>query len=328
MNIYNFIKSHKKHYYIIIIATVVILGIILTKYRYIGFIEKFGDCPSSDNPGDMPEDAAEACKRISSKAEEIEAHYGGSDKLLQNMPFVSLFNPNNYRSGDNSTNDMARNIINTSMSECEIQSISNSCSNSIGSSQINIIDQTACYICTHVNPKLCSIKGIVQRNNSELTSTCNMKAAIAILSSKKNSVDAQALAKVLQKADGIMSGDNTTRTENCNIIDSGMSSSSYIEQKSTCINSLDLSQSNILKGCYVSEAIQENHSKKLAECMLNTELTKDTKIETTTNVENTFELDQEAEGINAAASIISGIVSMIFSSMALVFLYFFSQQEI
>lgn len=292
-------------------------------------IETFGDCPKNEgSASDMPEYAAEACKKISSKAEEIEAHYGGAAKLLQNMPLYSLFNPNNYKSGDNTTTDMARNIINTNITECEMQSINNSCSNTISSSQINEIDQSACYICTHVNPKLCSITDVVQRNSSDLASTCSMKAAISILTSKKNSVDAQALAKVLQKADGLMSGANSTRTENCNVIDTAMTSATYIEQKNTCINSLDLSQSNILKACAASGAIQENHSKQLAECMLNTETEKVSDIEAGAKVSKTIEATQESTGIDTAASAISASASLSSSVVALVGFYFFSQQEI
>lgn len=301
--------------------------------KYIGnlkkTIEAFGDCPKTEaNTSDMPEYAAEACKKISSKAEEIAAHYGGAANLLKNMPFASLFNPNNYRAGDNTTSDMARNIINTNISECEIQSISNSCSNTISSSQSNVIDQSACYICTHVNPSLCSVTDVVQRNSSDLTSTCSMKAAISILTSKKNSVDAQALAKVLQKADGMMSGANSTRTENCNVIDTTMTSATYIEQKNTCINSLDLSQSNVLKACAASGAIQENHSRQLAECMLNTETEKVSDIDSGAKVSKTVEVSQESVGIDTTASAISASASLSSSIVALVGFYFFSQQEI
>jgi hypothetical protein len=331
----NIFQKNKKalFYFVITVIFIVVIGQGVY-YRYktrkiSEIMEAFGDCPKSEgSASDMPDYAAEACKKISSKAEEIEAHYGGSAKLLQNMPLYSLFNPNNYKSGDNTTTDMARNIINTNISECEMQSISNSCSNSISSSQINELDQSACYICTHVNPQLCAIKDVVQRNSSDLTSTCSMKAAISILTSKKNSVDAQALAKVLQKADGLLSGANSTRTENCNIIDTNISAATYIDQKNTCINSLDLSQSNVLKACYVSGAIQENHSNQLAECMLNSDTEKVSELESGTKVSKSLEAKQESIGIDTAASAISASASLVSSSLALAGFYFFSQQEI
>lgn len=298
-NIYNF--------YIISILSGVTIYMI---YKFLKKKEKFEDCPKTTSGiSDMPDKASEACKKISSKADEIKAHYGGVSNILQNMPGFALFNPNNYKAGDNTTDNMMRNIINTNLSKCEIEKINNTCDNTTSVYQSNSIDVSDCDYCKN-NP--CPIIGNRQKNVSKAQQTCVIQTSIKALSDKKNSIDAQALAKVFQEAEGLLSGSNTTKTENCNIIDQDLSSQNYLETKNECLNNLTSTQINKIKGCGpVIDNIQENESIKIQECMLGTKIEKKNIVDAETKLFSRFDIEQYTKGIDTTASIISSVSSFV-----------------
>lgn len=312
---------------LMVISAIIITSVLLYSiYHYHIKKENFDACEKNEGSSSepMPESAAEACKKISSKAAEIEAHYGGIAKVIGSIPVLNLFSPSSYKAGDNKTDDMMRNIVNTNLSKCEVEQISNSCSSIATGVQSNVIDTTSCYICTNVNPSLCVVSGNVQINDSTAIQSCNIKIAIKLLSDKKTSVDAQALAKVLQKADGLMSGNNIASSENCNIISQDLSTKSYLEQKSDCLNTLNLDQQNILKGCAFIGNVQKNISKNIQQCVIGTETVKKDTVEADVKTTKTIEVEQESTGINTVAMAISSVTSLCSSSMAVVVLYFAS----
>ena len=308
--------------------TVVVITIILVLFIKKPFVEYFGECENTNSTHDVPENAAEACRKISSKAEEIEAQYNGIANIIANVPFSSLFNPNNYKSGDNTSNDMMRNIINTNLSKCEVENISTSCSNMAGSIQSNVIDTTMCHICTDVDPKLCVIKGNVQINEAKASQTCNMKLAIKSLSEKTTSVDAQALAKVMQKVEGVLSGNNKTLSENCNIISQDLSTTSYLNQKSSCINTLNLTQENILKGCAFIDNVQKNLSEQIQECIIGVDTQKQDKFNATAEIKKEIVTEQATKGIDQTALIASAASSCSSVILAGAILFYIGNQEV
>lgn len=249
--------------------------------------------------------AKDACNRISSKAEEIEAHYEGASKVIDSA--WGFLSPKNYKSGDNKTTDMMRNIINANLSECDIKKIENDCKNTSMSVQRNEIDNTKCKYC---ETNLCTIENVTQQNIAKMSQTCTIQSAIETLMQKKNSVDAQALAKVLQKAQGILSGNNNYKKENCNIINNDLSSVSYVEEISKCANQLKTDQENSLKFCgNVTNVIQKNQYDAFQDCLLGTAITKKTDMESDTKVKHEGEVTQETTGVDLFASLAS-ITSM------------------
>ena len=249
----------------------------------------------------MGETAKDACNRISSKAEEIEAHYEGAAKVVDAA--WAFLSPKNYKSGDNKTTDMMRNIINSNLSECDIKKIANDCKNTSMSVQSNEIDNTQCKYC---ETNLCTISNVSQKNISKISQTCTIQSAIETLMSKKTSVDAQALAKVLQKAQGILSGNNNYKKENCNIVSNDLSSVSYIEEVSKCANNLKTDQDNALKFCgNVTNIIQENQYDAFQNCLLGTAITKKTDMTSDTEIKHEGEVTQETTGLDLSASLAS-----------------------
>jgi hypothetical protein len=249
--------------------------------------------------------AAEACKTISSKADEIAAHYKGAKEIVDAA--WGFMSPNNYKSGDNTTNNEMRNIINTNLSNNDIMKISNDCKNSTAGYQLNELDATQCPFCQKNG---CDMTNITQENIAKSDQQCAMQSAIETLMTKTNSVDAQALAETLQKAQGVLSGDNTSTNKNCNIVSTDMSSNQYMEQLGKCANEASIKQENRVKACgAVSNVIQKNAFDNIQKCMIGTTIKSTSDTSSQSKLASVFKTTQESTGIDPAASLGSSIAS-------------------
>lgn len=249
---------------------------------------------------DAPESAAEACKKISSRAEEIKAVADGAAKMIDSV--MGIFSPNNYKGGDNTVNSTMRNIITTDMSKEFEAKIKNECSNSSASMQLNEIDFTKCKYCeTHE----CSVTNVTQENINKSEQTCQLKAAIDVLMTKKDSVDAQAVAKVMQESEGLLSGNNSTSTENCNVIKKDMSTKEYLDLRSSCHNSISNNQKNSLKNCGpVSNVMQRNLNKQIQKCIMDSSVVSKTELESETKTSQEIDVTQKSIGLDMMSIII------------------------
>lgn len=289
----------------ILIVTFVVMLIAYGIYSIAGFrnvVEGMEPrCPeqstSEEQTAALGETAKDACNRISSKAEEIEARYKGTKGVVDAI--LGPLSPNNYKAGDNKTNDMVRNIVNTNLSSCDITKISNDCKNTSASVQINEIDTTQCKYCEN---NLCTLKDITQRNIAEASQTCTIQSAIETLLKKKSSVDSQALAQVLQKSQNPLSGGNDTKIENCNVLNADMSSVAYMEQRSECANNLAIDQKNSLKACGSAiDVIQENQFKSLQSCLMGTDVSKTEETKSDTKTKTETKTDQTSTGVDLSS---------------------------
>lgn len=236
--------------------------------------------------------ASEACQKISSRAEEIQAEYDGIEGIIR--AFQGPFNPRNW-SSENVSNDMLRNIVNTNLSSEERTKVLSDCANSALGAQMNIIDTTNCEYCQKFG---CNISNIKQLNKSELEMTCQMQSIIQILLTKKNSVDAQALAQTLQKAQGILSGTNISTSENCNIVNTDMSSDNYLESLSSCSNTLAIDQTNSITNCgSATNIVQENQYKAFQNCLVSQGTIVESKLESDTTATAESKKEQTAMGL-------------------------------
>jgi hypothetical protein len=269
----------------------------------------------------MGDTAAEACSRISTEAENIKAAAGGTSGVIDSI--WGALSPKNYSSGDNETEDIITNIINTNLSECEILKIDNDCNNSSAGSQTNIIDTTDCALCTNPDPqfllenpdiieKVCSVSGVSQQNASEIEQTCTIHSAIETLLQKTNSVEAQALAEVLQESTGLLSGDNSYTSDNCTLLNTDMSSAQYIENRSSCSNEISINQENIIKACGATNVIQENNYKNLQTCLIQSDTQTASEQKSATAVASEMSNDQKTEGLIWESSVYCGIICGLF----------------
>lgn len=249
--------------------------------------------------------ARDACNRISTEAENITARANGRAAIARTIgtvlnPASALLDPRSYRGGDNNTVEYMRTLINNNLSTCERTLIQNTCRQSNASTQSNIIDFSNCYWCRN-NP--CHIRGVRQTNTAELSNTCSIKVAIDMLVKKTGNIEAQALAEVLMEAEGVLSGNNNYQRENCNIINNDMSTVSYMESRSDCIQKNSVDQTNaLLCPASVTDTIQSNHSSARNKCLMNTASTTNRSTGTITTIINSFIAEMTTKGASLEAS--------------------------
>lgn len=272
-----------------------------------------------ENIADM--NAAEACKKISSKAEELEQHYkGAANVVTAAFGPLNLWNPNAYKAGDNTSSDLMRNIINTNLSKDDITKIENECKNSSATAQNNIIDMTQCDYC---NKHGCDVSNVEQINVSDSNKSCTLQSAVDILMTKTNSIDAQALAQTLQKAQDVLSGNNDSKKENCNIINTDMSSKEYMDIRNRCVNESSVIQNNELKGCgAVMNVIQKNASNDIMDCIIGNTVKKQSELKADTKVKTEQKSEQFSSGISPMASLGASLSSVLSSCVICIAAYF------
>lgn len=272
--------------------------------------------PSKDQMAELGQTAKDACNRISSKAEEITAHYKGAQGVVDAL--WGAFSPKNWKAGDNTSTDIMRNIVNNNLSQCEVLKIENDCKNTSNTTQTNIIDNTKCKYC---EDNLCEVANVTQENKMKMSQTCLMQSAIETLMKKKNSVDSQALANVLQKTQDLMSGNNVVQKENCNIVNNDMSSAEYMDIRQECANELTMDQNNSMIVCgNATNIVQKNQFESLQKCLQGAQVSSETDIESETKTKQETKIEQESSGLNLLASGAS-LFSLIIASGAIYFLY-------
>jgi hypothetical protein len=262
--------------------------------------------------------AAELCREISSEADNITAGMNGAAKLIDAC--LGPFSPNNYKSGDNATEDKVRNIITSSINPETRTQITNDCNNLATSLQSNVIDNTACEYC---KTNECSISNVTQENIKEAQQNCVLNSLVSTLMQTQNDIASQSLAEAVQKAQGLLSGDNTSSSENCNVVSTDMSPKSYLEILNRCANTSTGDQANTLRGCgSMTNIIQRNTVKDIQECVISNTASIDTKTSQKAETKSESKVDQSTEGFTVAASLGIGLsccISCIVLSLVLGF---------
>ena len=310
-------------------SIIVFIGILFIIYLLSKRMEQFDGAPVN-NPFEGL-NAAEACKKISSRAEELEAESNLVNGVLQNIPLVSLLNPNNYKAGDATSSDTMRNIINNSMTSEDITKIQNTCSNSLTSVQSNKIAADSCAYCDKIMDiiaklasegkdysgiKQCEIKGVTQSNIAKADQLCMLSSAISTLQKKTNDLDAQAMSKVLQKTQDVLSGDVKSEKDNCNVVTTIMDSKTYLEAISKCSNELEIKQENVVEGCAAfQDIIQNNAFESKQQCLMDSGAITEQVTATDTRISSETEVKQESSGVGPAASFMSVLSSLVFAGV-------------
>lgn len=260
--------------------------------------------------------AQDACVEISGKAAEAlkqpEAPTG-INAIMNNV--TSWMNPNNYRAGENVSLNINNQSFNTDLSKEELTDIVNSCSNTAATAQLNIISTPA--TCEYCNKFGCNIQNITQTNKANFEQTCKIEAVINKLLTKSNNTDSQALASVLQQAQGLLSGSNRTAGVNCNAVSTDMSAKEYLTQITSCANSISANQTNTLSQCgNATNVVQENVNKQIQDCIISSTQKAEENIASTTKTKVESTVEQKSVGLDFMASVASGGVSVIFFSLA------------
>ncbi len=276
------------------------------------------------------ENAAEACKKISSEAEKIIADgkskaatariiAGAFGAILGGpvyAPVAIVANPANYKGGNNTAETMTRNIIERDLSNDQKQTIISNCVNSDVNLQKNVINNTMCPIC---ETQECVAENISQNNIVNHIQRCILQNALKTLLTKTDNLDAQTLATVIQKTEGLLTGDNDFKSENCNIVRTDMSSKQYFDARNKCSNQLNEDQINNIIFCGdMNDVYQNNQRKSLQDCI--NSLTYESTENQTSNitVKDEVKIDQKTTGLTASSSIGSSLISGIFLILSIV----------
>lgn len=282
---------------------------------------------SVDNVDISELNAKEMCQKISSRAEEIEkAGNAAAAKAKAEGeagwgPFNNLtawMNPNNYKGGNSKSEKMMRNILSTNLSSEDRSEINNSCGNINTTTQLNLLTNKDCPYCDN---HLCTITNVRQINATENKQLCVITSAIDKLRNKKNSIDAQALSKAMQKQKGILTGNQDIRTENCNIVNTDMSSSDYLSVKNCCSNVNQIKQENKIDACgLVTNVIQRNSAQNTQQCLIDANLQNEATTDSDTRLKSTVDASQSSEAITAMASMGGSLSSFIIIGAGAAFL--------
>lgn len=254
--------------------------------------------------------AAEACKTISSRADEIKAISGGATEVVDAIGSILTFGLSRLGKDLRAENEMKtqlRNITNIDLSNEEYIDIRNTCSNTFTGVQINEIDMTQCPYCREYG---CPVTNVTQENLIKNEQMCYIQSLVDILLKKTDNIDALATAKVIQDAEGMLSG-NKTSMDQCNIVNKDMSSKKYLDFISECANQSAIEQKNRIVGCGpVLNIIQKNRFDNFQKCMIRNTTTQTEETVSETQQKTDVELEQKAEGFTTTGFIISIIISV------------------
>lgn len=243
---------------------------------------------------------AEACRKISSRADEIEAHYGGAANLVDSM--WGLLSPNNYETVAEAEQAI-RNNTTIDMSSNDITNIRQSCDNIGSTDQSNTIDTSNCPYC---DENKCTVSGNTQTTEAQVEQKCYATMLTDALLAKTNDIESLATAEALQRAQGTTSG-NSQDADICNNIRADLSTRQYVDLLGQCHNSQSTVQSNIMKGCAdFIDNIQEASTRQYAECVQDATSRSETSL--TNDVVASSEASVDQQTISANPSVIAGII--------------------
>ncbi|KAI9183768.1 uncharacterized protein BJ171DRAFT_525847 [Polychytrium aggregatum] len=206
-----------------------------------------------------------------------------------------------FDSGSNQVSNQTRNVIGTTMSDSDVKNIVNACSNNMAAYQTNVIDNSQCEYCkTHD----CSMANISQTNVNDAVQQCTMTSMVQTLMAQTNSVDSQAVASAIQKAQGLLSGSNSSSNNNCNLVSTNMDTSTYLNLQNSCASQLSAIQKNQFAPCATAIGIiQSNSNKSYQQCMLDNKAITQIAQGNTTKTSSQFSSDQTTSGLDSTAII-------------------------
>lgn len=274
------------------------------------------------------ESAAEACKTISTEADNIKARADGISSnikaALAALPWSGVADLAKDLSAQNKLKSDTKNILNIDLSSNDVLKISNDCNQLSSVKQINKLQwDPVCLAIPSIADGIANgtikLKNIRQRNKSEITSKCVMQSLIDILAKKEANAKNLAALKVAQEAEGLLTN-NETEKKDCNFTNKDMSSNDYLENIQKCNQQVFSDQTNEIFACGgMEDIVQSNLAKQRAECLLTAGVIKNTDLQSVTENRSESDLTQTATGITPAtisASLLSSVC--IFSIIGLV----------
>ena len=143
-------------------------------------------------------------------------------------------------------------------------------------------------------------KKIRMTNTSSTESHCGVNQSLKSLQTMRASIDNQAMQNVLNQASGFMTSSSSDQ-DICNNIDTEMTACKYIQQSQCCNNAVNVSQSNVFKGCSNMGPIDValvNSTNNLAGCMLSSDAVAEENLSSDTSNKSTQDAVNKSETPN------------------------------
>jgi len=219
--------------------------------------------------------AAEACDAV---ADSFKAMSDVIDSLGDWSPAGIL----KALGSSNKLSEKQRNVINNVQKTIQEANLTQSCTSSAVSTQLNVIEVTE--ECQKSREKMLEIlknnpeaqekliaswdiTDIKQENVDTVVQQCTLSATMSALSTQGTSVDNTALALILQKSSGLLSSNDVDK-EQCQVINNQQTACNYLNTVLCCTNSSSAEQENVLRCSGGKNVIQNNISSKLQACNL------------------------------------------------------------
>lgn len=268
----------------------------------------------------MADNAAEACKKISSEAENIKSGFDGAIGVADSIGAAFTFGLSRLGkdlAAENDLKESVRNIMKIDLSSNDVMKIQNDCFQSTSFEQKNIIGNefgkespgcVAVKLALANKGIVVSYKNITQRNKADFETKCVMQSMIDVLSKKEANTQTLAASKVLQEAEGLLTKQETGK-DACNIVDKDMSSNDYYENIQKCDQEVFSKQLNQIFECGIAmeNVIQDNIASAKQECLMQAGVIKETETKDESDNIIESETEQKAEGLTTTAMLGSSL---------------------
>ena len=283
----------------------------------------------------MTESAQSACAEIEKHKQDIKLQIereknsvgGFFNNLANNFSIGGLAKT---LTAENTAENTVMQILKNNISQEKSIEINQSCNQGSATSQSNVIDNLQCAICNGgviydkdgkyvgvLPPEnikalkykdgkdVCVLQNITQENESTVKNNCVMSSMITSLMQAQSDTQAQAVAKLMQEASGLLSK-NKSDNMSCTDINNQLSQKDYLKAISTCAQQSTTEQSNNLKYCGKAiDVIQKNLQDSMSDCVIANTASSEFIAKNKQEATQEMEQDQTAEGLNLFASLAS-----------------------
>lgn len=263
------------------------------------------------------EDIANACKKVSSEAENIKAKGDAAAKSGINALFNLIGNSIKEGRANTEAETQLKNIVQIDLTSKQIVDIATTCNNTVAVNQTNVITNDCPYCQTYGG---CDVDGVTQVNDEDVNSQCYMTSLMDIMSKQEASADTAAKTMGLQQTQGILAS-SVSKVDGCNYLKSTATSDDYYRMISSCANQTISNQTNLIgSNCgKAANLVQKNSYRSFLLCTLQSDVSTWKGQSSDAVADIVTETNQKTTGVDFAAIIqsIGGAISSVFSGGAL-----------
>lgn len=273
------------------------------------------DETSSDKCSELPKDmtAREACEQKEAMKKSI--YESGAD-VMATIFTGGIVDIVNAAGASSESDQQALTTIKAKLRETSVLEQMNSCENSVGQTQSNVISfskfNVEClktYAANYPNapPPVARVENVTQTNNASALVECKAKVLMDTLSKMDVSISSAAIQDAINESKNAMAKAESAQYT-CSHISTDMSACKYLSQRQCCQNVLNQKQANLLEGgCLLSvmtNITQGNDMEALQQCNMSAESSITTDMAAEIFNKSIQKADNKAVGIDPMGAII------------------------